>query len=186
SAAFHVVAPAVPIAGQDSAADATTRQWITHVWTLVICRVDAPLVLKECDAASADFHCFGSPLWNIFEVGHADEVVFWVQHSSSSLLKHVYRCLAFGKAHCRIRCRSAVLIGADVGCIPRQAYEKLKTRRMSSGVLPFFKYRAERGQDLSVGIIPNHGVSHFMEQPTPGISRVQILEHLPAHVLNVE
>src|SRR5206468_11996421 len=46
AAALHVVAPPMPVTGQDAIADAPARQRISHVRTLIIGRVNTTLVLK--------------------------------------------------------------------------------------------------------------------------------------------
>src|SRR5262249_32127884 len=73
AAAFHVVAPSVPVTSQDSVANAAACQRIPHVRTLVIRCIEVSLVLKQRDTASSDLNGFGSAFTNIFNVGHSDK-----------------------------------------------------------------------------------------------------------------
>jgi len=52
--------------------------------------------------------------------------------------------------------------------------------------LPFFKHGTEGGQDLSVGVVPEHSSPHFMKEPISGVSGVQVLQNLPSYILRFE
>src|SRR5205814_1588194 len=76
AAAFHVVAPAVPVTRQDAIANAASSQWITHVRTLIVRRIEAALMLEERDTPAANVDCSWGAFRNVREIRHFDEVCF--------------------------------------------------------------------------------------------------------------
>src|SRR5438128_2325327 len=80
AAAFHVVAPAVPVTRQDAVANAASSQRITHVRTLVVRRIDAALMLEERNAAAADLDCSWGAFRDVRQIRHFDEVCFADRH----------------------------------------------------------------------------------------------------------
>src|SRR5437867_11741100 len=110
------------------------------------------------------------------------------------LFKRLHGRLPFGEAHGGVRGGSAVLVHANVRSVASEADEKLVAGGMSGAecwvcparALPLLEHGAQRGQDLGVGVIPEHDSPHLMEQPGPRVSGVQVLQHLPAHILDVE
>src|SRR5947209_12031246 len=97
-----------------------------------------------------------------------------------SLFKHVHSSPAFRKTQGGVGGGSAVLIRADIGSVSSKTDEELVSGGMSAaegGIRsaterPLFKYRSESGQDLCVGVVPEHDSPHLMEQPIPRESGV--------------
>src|SRR3989442_262262 len=86
-----------------------------------------------------------------------------------SLCKYIHSRLAFGEAKGGVSSGSPVLVGPDVRSVRGEAYDELVPSGMSGAsrirpatALPFFKDRAEGGQDPSVGVVPEHDPPHLM------------------------
>src|SRR4051812_42800494 len=107
-----------------------------------------------------------------------------------SLCKHVDGRLAFGEAKGGVGSGPTIFVGADVRGVSGEAYEELAPGGMSGAgrarfatALPFFKHSPEGGQDLGVGVVPEHSSPHLMKEPVSGISGVQVLQNLPSYIL---
>src|SRR5215813_2633747 len=75
AAAFHVVAPSVPVTSKNAVADSPTSQWISHMRTLVIRGIDVAFVLKKGDAAAVDLYSFWSAFWYVFDFSYSNEII---------------------------------------------------------------------------------------------------------------
>src|SRR5260370_2045528 len=110
-----------------------------------------------------------------------------------SLCKCIHSRLAFGEPKRGVRSGPTIFVGADVRSVPGEADEELVPGWMSDAgkirpatALPFFKHGTEGGQDLSVGVVPEHGSPHLMKEPISRASDVQVLQNLPSYILHFE
>src|SRR5260370_7720742 len=110
-----------------------------------------------------------------------------------SLCKHINRRLAFREAKGGISSGPTVFVDADIRSVSGEAYEELVPGGMSGAgrirpatALPFFKHGTKGGQDLSVGVVPEHGPPHLMKEPISGVSGVEVLQNLPSYILHFQ
>src|SRR5260370_23628072 len=110
-----------------------------------------------------------------------------------SLCKHINRRLAFREAKGGVSSGPTVFVDADIRSVSGEAYEELVPGGMSGAgrirpatSLPFFKHGTKGGQDLSVGVVPEHAPPHLMKKPISRESCVERVQHLPSYLLNVQ
>ena len=95
TAAAEVVAPAVPVAGQNAVADAPPRERIAHVGTLVVRGEDRPFVPEEGDASSLHLHGLGLAVHHLVRSRHPYESVLSGRHNRLPLHWSVIRIPLF-------------------------------------------------------------------------------------------
>src|SRR5260370_3644067 len=112
---------------------------------------------------------------------------------SPSLCKHINRRLAFREAKGGVSSGPTVFVDAYIRSVSGEAYEELVPGGMSGAgrirpatTLPFFKHGTKGGQDLSVGVVPEHGPPHLMKEPISGVSGVEVLQNLPSYILHFQ
>src|SRR6267143_2127400 len=100
-----------------------------------------------------------------------------------SLCKHINRRLAFREAKGGVSSGPTVFVDADIRSVSGEPYEELVPGGMSgvggirpATALPFFKHGTQGGQDLSVGVVPEHGPPHLVKEPICRVSGVQVLQ----------
>src|SRR5215813_2033089 len=135
AAAFHVVAPSVPVTSKNAVADSSTCQWISHMRALVICGIDVALVLKKRDAAAVDFDGFWSAFGHIFDFRYPNKIIRHCSLLRKPLLlifKRLHRCSSLRKAHRGVSRRSAVLVRSNISSVTREPHKQLVPRRMNA------------------------------------------------------
>src|SRR5215467_12883653 len=74
AAAFQIETPTVPVTRQHTVANGPARQWVSHVWTLVVGGIDPTIDVEQRDAMSFHAYRFWFAFNDLRKPGNLDEI----------------------------------------------------------------------------------------------------------------